>query len=190
MNTPLIAKRSRNAAVTKAKILAAAQQCFSVTGYTATGIRDVAALAGVSYTLIGRYFGSKAGLLEAALSEVTGIDEMFAVDRPHFGRHLAELMLRDLHDHVSFGMTIFAASDPEARVIATRVLDRRVIRPLAEWLGGPDAHSRAVALTMLGAGFVLHAHQIPLIPTPAGVDEPIVQWLAKALQMIVDESAT
>lgn len=179
--------RRRNAAATKAKILAAAQQCFSQHGYTATGIRDVAAVAGVSYTLIGRYYGSKAGLFEAALNEFEAIDRIFETEQAQFGAHMANLIVENLHAHVSFGMTIAAAEDPEAREIAMKVLDRRLIQPLTEWLGAPDARERAVALTMLGAGFVLHAKQVPLMPTPAA-GAPIARWLARGLQAIVDDA--
>src|SRR3546814_3398015 len=46
--------KRRNAIQTKAKILAAAQQAFSETGYSQSGIRDIAAIADVSSTQIGR----------------------------------------------------------------------------------------------------------------------------------------
>src|SRR3546814_8586971 len=44
--------KRRNAIQTKAKILAAAQQAFSETGYSQSGIRDIAATAYVSSTLL------------------------------------------------------------------------------------------------------------------------------------------
>lgn len=187
MVTPPPPIRRRNAVATKAKILAAAQQCFSQRGYTATGIRDVAAIAGVSYALIGRYYGSKAGLFEAALNEFEAIDSIFDTERSQFGNHMTDLIISHLNEHVSLGMTIAAAEDPDAREIATRVLDLRLIQPLTAWLGPPEARDRAVALTMMGAGFILHAQQIPLASPPAR-DGALARWLARGLQAIVDDT--
>src|SRR2546421_8360402 len=54
--------RSRNAAETRAALLAAARIRFARDGYEATNLRDIAADVGVNVALISRYFGSKEGL--------------------------------------------------------------------------------------------------------------------------------
>jgi AcrR family transcriptional regulator len=66
MDKPKAVKR-RNPAVTKARILAAAQKVFAERGYAQTGLRDIANEADVSSALPVTYFGTKAGLFEAAL---------------------------------------------------------------------------------------------------------------------------
>jgi AcrR family transcriptional regulator len=187
MTSAVLDRRPRDAETTRTRILAAARQCFSQTGYGATGIRDIAAVAGVSYTLIGRYFGSKAGLLEAAIIDTIRIDPVLAVDRASFGANLARLIIKNLTDDHPTAMTILAASDPAGRAIALRLVEEHVIGPLADWLGGPQAHDRAVAITMLGGGFVTYTRQLPLVSGPIATDHPLALWLASAVQQIVDQ---
>src|SRR6266487_2690482 len=53
---------------TREEILAAARESFAKRGYDATSLRRVAADAGVDPALVRRFFGSKEGLLVAALT--------------------------------------------------------------------------------------------------------------------------
>ncbi len=155
-------------------------------GYAAAGIRDVAAVAGVSYTLVGRYFGSKAGLLEAALVDTMDLSPVLAIDRARFGENLAQLILSNVGDDAPISMTILAAGDSEARQIAEQAVKAHVIAPLAAWLGQPDGEERAVAITMLAAGFVTFTHHMPLLPLADGAQHPLAGWLAQGFQAIVD----
>lgn len=189
MDADLKSKPKRDAAATKERILAAATKCFSELGYAKTGIREVAAAAGVSYTLVGRYFGSKAGLLEAALIDTLRIELILDVDRAAFGRHLATSTLAALEGQKASSMTVLAAADLTARDIATRAMKHLIVKPLAAWIGPPDAHERAVAIIMLGSGFMTHAQLLPLLGSPEalGPEHPAVEWFANAVQRIVDE---
>jgi AcrR family transcriptional regulator len=65
---PLVAPRRRDAAATRKALLDAAGKRFTRLGYERTTLRDVAADVGVNLALIKRYFGSKEGLLKAALA--------------------------------------------------------------------------------------------------------------------------
>ena len=51
--------RRRNAAATRAAILASARRAFAKSGYDGAGVREIAAGAGVTAMLVNRYFGSK-----------------------------------------------------------------------------------------------------------------------------------
>src|SRR5260221_662191 len=51
--------RRRNAAGTRAAILASARKAFARSGYDGAGVREIAAGAGVTAMLVNRYFGSK-----------------------------------------------------------------------------------------------------------------------------------
>src|SRR5215467_11368748 len=51
--------RPRNAAATRAAILASARQAFARGGYDGAGVREIAEGAGVTAMLVNRYFGSK-----------------------------------------------------------------------------------------------------------------------------------
>jgi AcrR family transcriptional regulator len=182
-------KSKRNAANSRARLLAAAKHCFAEHGYAATGIRDVADAAGVSYTLLSRYFGSKAGLLEAALIDSLSAKPFLVDSRSEFGSNLAKLIVEAEGGQLPTAIAVLAAADPEARKIATRVIEAQVIEPLAAWLGPPDERRRAVAITMLGAGFVTHLHLLPVVDNAKGLgaSDPLVLWLADSFQRIVDE---
>jgi AcrR family transcriptional regulator len=180
--------KRRNAPKTKARILAAAQQAFSELGYSQAGIRDIAALAGISSPLLLRYFGSKAGLFEAALIDAMPLDRIFERGRDGFGEHLASLLLDVALDLKPPAMVALSTGDAGAREIATRVTEKYAVAPLAEWLGPPDARARAVQISMLCTGFVMYTRQLPVMPAAKGVDKKLAKWLARSLQAIVDQS--
>src|SRR5260370_7596405 len=115
MNTHNKPKR-RNAPKTKAKILVAAQQAFSAHGYSQAGIRDVAAIAGISSPMLLHYFGSKAGLFEAALIDTVHVETLFHQKRNRFGEHLASLFLHtsvDINPPSSLPLPPHTTSPPE-----------------------------------------------------------------------------
>jgi AcrR family transcriptional regulator len=58
-----------NPARPRSAILAASKATFSQRGYAQSGIRDIAAAAGVSSSRSDHYFGPKAKLFEEALLE-------------------------------------------------------------------------------------------------------------------------
>ena len=90
--------RKRDAATTRAAILAAARQAFSGSGYDSVGVRDIAARAGVTAALVNRYFGSKRALFAEAVLEAKGIGELLTGDRRTAGARLAAMMLdKDPH---------------------------------------------------------------------------------------------
>ncbi|PAZ11526.1 TetR family transcriptional regulator [Streptomyces sp. SA15] len=67
---PQAPKRKRDRAATEAALLAAARARFTLGGYDATSVRDIARDAGVDPALIFRYFGSKERLFERAAQTV------------------------------------------------------------------------------------------------------------------------
>jgi AcrR family transcriptional regulator len=60
-------RRQQQAAETRAAVLDAAAELFAGRGWSATGMRDVAAAAGVSVETVYAHFSSKAELLMAAI---------------------------------------------------------------------------------------------------------------------------
>lgn len=124
--------RRRNAAETRERLLAAADELFAERGFERTTIREVGQRAGVDPTLIARYFGSKAELYLAALrrNSPTGDDPLDLRDR--------QLLLRML-TRAGSGVpspTLRAAITPHANEdlqrAAMAVLDRRLLAPVTE----------------------------------------------------------
>lgn len=79
-------RRARQAAETRAAVLAAAAECFAATGWAATSVRDIADAAEVSVETIYATYGSKIALLLAAVeARVVGdLDPLPLADRPEF----------------------------------------------------------------------------------------------------------
>jgi AcrR family transcriptional regulator len=180
--------RRRNAPKTKAAILAAAQKSFSEHGYSQVGIRDIAVIAGVSSTLLLRYFGSKAGLFEAALTDAMRMEQLFVRRRNEFGEHLTNLFLDVNLDIKPPSIIALSTGDADAREITTRVTEEHVLTPLAKWLGAPDARVRALEIVLLSVGFVLYTRQLPLLSVTKGADKKLATWFAATVQAIVDQS--
>jgi AcrR family transcriptional regulator len=178
------ATRPRNAAATREAILAAAQLAFAREGYAASGIREIAAKAGISSALLIRYFGSKAGLFEAALTRSMQSDLLMTVPREAFGAFLLRQFRRPEVMIFPPALIALAAGDAEAAPIAARVAEEYAIAPLAAWLGGTDARARALEIFMLSTSFVLYSRQIPLVG-PGGEDG-LDAWFVQSVQAVVD----
>jgi AcrR family transcriptional regulator len=181
-------QKRRNAPATKARILAAAQKAFSELGYSEIGIRNIAGLAGVDSAMLLRYFGSKAGLFEAALIDAMFLNKVLGSDRKHFGEAVTDVLLGAQRIEPTSIMAL-AAAHPEARDITIRVTRERILTPLAKWLGAPRGNVRAVQTIVLAQGFVLRA-KIGLIPISKSADRDLAAWFAQTIQAIVDQSTT
>jgi AcrR family transcriptional regulator len=178
--------RKRDAEASRARILDAAQHAFSETGYSHTGIRDIAKLADTSSTLLLRYFGSKAGLFEAALTAAVSGESVLAHPRERFGKGLAASLLDSANEIRPPLMIALASGDPEAAAIAARVMEERSIAPLAEWLGAPDGRARALEIAMLATGLVTYARQLPLRDMSDEERRHVTDWFGAAVQAVVD----
>lgn len=79
-------RRAQQAAETRAAVLRAATDLFSEHGWGATAMRDVAEAAGVSVETVYAAYGSKSGLLLAAVEVgvVGDLDPVALADRPEF----------------------------------------------------------------------------------------------------------
>ncbi|WP_317929649.1 TetR family transcriptional regulator [Halioxenophilus sp. WMMB6] len=178
--------KRRNAEKTKASILLAAQQLFAEQGFSQTGIRDIAARAGISSPLLMRYFGSKAGLFEAALIDAVRIETVLTPTKAGFGERLAMLFTDSEINITPPAIIALSVGHPDAQEIATRVVSEYVIQPVAEWLDGTDKVARATEIFMLATSFVMYSRQIPVIGKSEHKGRSVNEWLAGTVQAIVD----
>ncbi|WP_156843229.1 TetR/AcrR family transcriptional regulator [Novosphingobium aquimarinum] len=176
----------RNADATKARILEVAQIAFSELGYSHTGIREIAARAGTSSTLVLRYFGSKAGLFEAALSASLPVGTAIARSRETFATDLANALLDPANPIRPPIMLALASGDPEAAAIAARVFEEKSIADLAGWLGGDHARERAIEIAMIATGLVFYLRQLPIAAANENEQRRIESWFARIVQDLVD----
>ncbi len=178
--------RIRDAARTQDAILRAAQQLFAQKGYSTTGVREIAAAAGVDATLVRRYFTSKEGLLRAAVEDMLRIDPFVFGSRADFGARALATLLHGETQPNALAMMILATADPTARDLCRDLMHERIVVPLAEWLGGPAAMQRAARLNLLWMGLMTARQILPLQPL-AGPDEGLtLQWLEVLFQDIAD----
>lgn len=178
--------RKRDAQATRARILNAAQEAFSRTSFRDTGIRQIAAMAGTSSTLLLQYFGSKAGLYEAALQAAMPVASVLSLPRETFGAALADALLKPGIAIRPPLMIAFAAGDTEAVAIAARVTEERAIAPLAKWLGPPDGRARALEIAALATGLVTYTKHLPLPASSRKDVRTVSAWFARTIQNIVD----
>ena len=184
---PKSSARQRDAERTRAALLNAARTLFSTRGFASTGVREVAELAGVNSSLVGRYFGSKQGLFRAALEEVLDLSPMFREDRSRFGVDMVAAFFGAPDVSGPLSMMILAAADPEAHAASVELLQTRVMTPLARWLGPPDPEGRAARLNILWAGFLTAWKLLPVRPLSVGQTKSTRRWLEEATQAIIDE---
>lgn len=187
MDKPVPPKR-RDRAQTKARILAAAQQAFSDIGYAEAGIRDIATRADVTSPMLLHYFGSKLGLFEAALIGSMHNDAVFDRPKEGFGHYLMDQISNPDIEILTPALIVLSTGDPEARAVTTRVAEEYAVRPLAEWLGPPNAYVRAVQISMLAISYVLFTRQVPLIALQSDADHELARRMAEEIQRIVDEA--
>lgn len=182
---PVKQTRPRDAEMTQARILDAAQIVFSQHGYGSSGVRDIAQLADVNPALVSRYFGGKEALFEKALEKTLNISPMMSVPLERFGENL----MRELHDDEtnsvrSAAMFALSIGDPQAREISVELLRKKIIEPLAEAFAAADdtAGARARIVAMLSLGYTVMRILVPMREDEAGQDAFVSKWLGEALQ--------
>ncbi len=172
---------------TRTAILEAAQRLFSSRGYSETGVRDIAAEAGVNPALISRYFGSKLQLFETALENTLGVSVFTEGDRDQFGRRVTDMICLSERDQAGvIPALVLSAGDSAAREIILRQLKLLVLEPLEQWFSSSDASERAAQLALIVTGFFTYRDLLPLDALKGDASEGMRVWLARTLQEIVD----
>jgi len=200
-NSPLRAKR---AAETRAVLLASAHRLFVANGWAATGMRDVAAEAGVATETLYAYFSSKRVLFQAVVDmAVVGDDRPVAVaDRPEFaaigrGRHPARTaaaarLLTAVHTRTAALAKVIreaAASDEEIadELGATRERQRRDVAAAAELIMG-----RAATIAERDGLWALASPEVYLllVEVSGWTPEQYQTWMAQTLERVVPRPST
>jgi AcrR family transcriptional regulator len=123
----MVPSRTRNAAETRADILAAARTRFGAEGFERTTLRAVAADVGVDPALVIRYFGSKQDLFAAAAEFTLDLPDLVGVDPDDVAELLLPKFFAVWEDDTTFvallraAMTSATAADTMRQVFATQV---------------------------------------------------------------------
>ena len=181
--------RTRDAAETRKRMLAAAQKHFSQAGYAHVGLRDIAADAQADVSLISRYFGSKEALFEEALSATIDTTQMWSRPRAEFAANVVALFVEESERALNpLAMFMLTASDPVARAVVLTLIEEKILPPMTAWLAGKNAEARAAQILALCAGFYTYRVMLPLKTFGGAVEAPTKAWLIGAIQAIVDET--
>ncbi|AGA31213.1 TetR/AcrR family transcriptional regulator [Singulisphaera acidiphila] len=180
-------RRRRGSAATREAILEAATSRFASNGYGGSGVREIAADAGVTAALVNRYFGTKEGLFAEVIERAFDSGDLLGGARADLAARLARRMVFGREDAKDISRTpmlllLRSATEPRAAELLRANLDRTFMRPLAKILGGPDAEVRAGFVAAQITGF---ATLDQMIQTEAftGIDR---EQLAAFLTVVLD----
>jgi AcrR family transcriptional regulator len=153
-----IQHRKRCSSTTREAILDSAMNRFARHGFECSGVREIAADAGVTAALVNRYFGSKEGLFAAVLERAFEVDDMLECDLSELAGHLARHIVRsregsDRNKPTPLLLLLRTAAEPVAVELLRKNLDDNFVCPLAARLEGEDKQHRAAMVAALMTGF-------------------------------------
>lgn len=179
--------RRRDRAATRTALLDAARRRFARQGFDSTGVREIAADAGVDPALVFRYFGSKKELYTEAMR--VEIPAGLAADRHRPVPHLADQLLHDVvfADWSEFGgehpllAMLRSANHDEIRDQLRTHLCEDYLGAVADRIHTPDAALRAeiIGALLLGLGIMRS-----VIETPALTEAPFDHTRVLTARMI------
>ena len=175
---------------TRERILGEARRLFAERGFESTTIRGVAGAAGVDPALVHHYYGTKDGLLEAALAPPVDtharIPFIIGGDLAHVGeratRSFLDLWEDDQTRPVYLAIVRCAVSNTHAAGVMRDVLGRQVLGPLVHALGASDAQLRANLVASQFIGLALARYLTRLEPLASSDLETVVAAVAPTIQ--------
>jgi AcrR family transcriptional regulator len=162
---------------TRAAIVASARELFARQGFERTTMRAVAARAGVDPALIHHYFGTKDGLLSAALTPPVSPHVLLAglsEDRGRAGHEFVRRLLDVWEDHpVVQGQMLAlirtALSHEHATALLRETLQQTVVAAVRE-VAAPDRRELRAALVMSQMSGLLLSRYLVGLPGVADAD--------------------
>ena len=136
--------RIDRSALVKDAIRTSARRLFTADGFDATGIRDIAADAGVNPAIVIRHFGSKEALFVDSVDGVQAWQALLDGPVEHVAeRAVARIMASREKGLQSFGAIVRASGRPEIHARLRESTITFFAEPLVAKLAGPDARLRA-----------------------------------------------
>lgn len=187
-----MAGEKRNAEATRAAILEAARAAFTRHGFDGVGLREIASAAGANVALVNRYFGSKQGLFEEAVTTAITMSSLFPVSREEFCDRLIQQPLHNWPpERVEFDPTramLRSSGNELAEQLIRQGINTQLIEPLAEWFGGEDGQTRAGLTVALIAGIAV-LRDVLALPALNEDGDRVEQLLKTLFQQIVEDSS-
>ena len=187
------APRRRNAAATRAAILASARRIFAHAGYDGAGVREIARGAGVTAMLVNRYFGSKEALFAEVVADTMAnpvilVDPVLRSASP--GRAIAEALVeltrKDATPLDGFRVMLCSAASARAAEIARGEIEKQHQKTMTGALRGKLAAERAALVLSLVAGVQVMRQVIGLSALADAEPRDLAKLLAPLFEKLVD----
>jgi len=170
-----------------------ARRRFLADGYAGVSMRSIAAEAGVDAALISYHFGSKRGLVGAALELVINpaIVAAAAIESPlgAMPERLLRALLSAWDDPRSgpqlLGLLRGVVADEDTSRVFREVIENEIVGRLADRIGGRNAHRRAAAVGVQLSGLIFLRYVLRLEPLASMPAEEVVAMLAPEIRLAV-----
>ncbi|SMQ71257.1 transcriptional regulator, TetR family [Plantibacter sp. VKM Ac-1784] len=165
----MTAVHTDRSSLVKDAIRDSARRLFTAQGFEATGVRDIAADAGVNPAIVIRHFGSKERLFVMSIDAPAKWRALLEGPLETLGERVTRALLRGQHNGLPiWGAMVRASGRPDIHDHLKRSVVALFAEPLVERLAGPDAELRAhlfaaqlvgimSALVVYDDEFVMHA---------------------------------
>jgi AcrR family transcriptional regulator len=178
--------RPKKSDTTRSRIIEAARERFRKEGYERTTIRKVAADAKIDPSMVMRYFESKRGLFDAAMTVELRIPDLSQHPRDKLGEALITHFLNrwEAPDADSLQLLLRSSASNEAAADRMRSVFRNQLVAMVARLRGEEKDAREVAALIatqtIGLAYILYILKLP--PLVAMPRETIIKVIGATIQ--------
>jgi AcrR family transcriptional regulator len=177
--------RRRDSVNTRARLLDAARELFLARGYSAVGLREVAAHAGVDATLVRRYFGSKEQLFNEATDVSENAEEIRHAPDDEVARRMIARVLAPRSDvDAPLFALLRSSGDPAVVARINAQLEEGLTAHLAERITAEHNRIRADMVVALLLGIGVQRVVLGKEPLSGASDDDIASVFFEAFEAI------
>lgn len=181
----------RKSDATRARIVEAARERFRKEGFERTTIRKVAGDAGIDPSMVMRYFESKRGLFDAAMTVELRIPDLSRHPRDKLGEAIITHFLKrwEEPDADSLQLLLRSSASNEEAAERLRGVFRDQIVALVGHLRGSETDAREVAslIATQTVGLAYTRYVLKLPPLVAMPHETIIKVIGATIQRYLTE---